>query len=308
MINSMPIEFQKISQPSDESPAHDIRRNGVPTLFNPPRDARDCFLRCLEREEDQLDDVAAFAPLVDPPQVRVTGQRRLEGKAPSSSDVTIDLVQQKPAGTNRGSFRIGRQKADRDLVGIEKHRQPRLARQKLSGERRLSSAVRPRDDDDLFHPIGFGFRSSPRFTYTTCASVTVTRRLGGRMASTVTFVVIDVVPMRSVSVQKLTRSPTNTGSWKTTRSIDTVTMNCRPWRRASIAPAWSMYDRITPPKIVPCAFVSRGIISTRIPASPHFGRISSATSPPAAGRRRPAAAGSGTSGSRRSSPPCGGAA
>src|SRR2546423_3666081 len=33
---------------------------------------------------------------------------------------------------------------------------------------------------------------------------------------------------------------------------------------------------MTPPKIVPCAFVSRGIIRTRIAGSSHFGRISTA--------------------------------
>src|ERR1700686_4805850 len=47
-------------------------------------------------------------------------------------------------------------------------------------------------------------------------------------------------------------------------------MNRQPCRRASIAPAWSMNERITPPKIVPCAFVSRGIMSTRIAGSFHF--------------------------------------
>src|SRR4051794_4433310 len=33
---------------------------------------------------------------------------------------------------------------------------------------------------------------------------------------------------------------------------------------------------MTPPKMVPCAFVSRGIIRTRIAGSSHFGRISTA--------------------------------
>src|SRR6266702_3907910 len=107
--------------------------------------------------------------------------------------MSIDLVQQDSSGANRCG------------VGVEKYRQPRLVRQKLHRERRLTGAVRAGDDDDFFHPIGFGFRSSPRFTYTTRASVTVTRLFGlpVRIASTVTFVVIDVVPMRSVSVQKL---------------------------------------------------------------------------------------------------------
>src|SRR5205085_8691418 len=60
--------------------------------------------------------------------------------------------------------------------------------------------------------IGFGRPFSPICTYTTCASVTVTRsRASPRIASTVTLVVIEVVPTRSASVQKLTRSPTCTG-------------------------------------------------------------------------------------------------
>ena len=50
-------------------------------------------------------------------------------------------------------------------------------------------------------------------------------------------VVMDVVPIRSVSVQKLTRSPTCTGEWNTTLSIETVTMSEQPCLRASIAPA-----------------------------------------------------------------------
>ena len=33
-------------------------------------------------------------------------------------------------------------------------------------------------------------------------------------------------------------------------------------RRAPIAPAWSMWLRITPPNIVPWGLVSRGIITT----------------------------------------------
>src|SRR5439155_21293857 len=62
--------------------------------------------------------------------------------------------------------------------------------------------------------IGAGLRSSPKFTYTTCASVTSTLRSASpaRSDSQTTFTVIDVLPMRSVSVQKLTRSPTKTGS------------------------------------------------------------------------------------------------
>src|ERR1043166_6000143 len=218
-------------------------------------------------------------------------QRRLEREAASLRGVAIDLLKHHAAGADRGGFGIEWREAGGDQIGIDEHRQPRLVRPELPRERRFSGAVRAGDDDDALHPrIGFGFRSSPTFTYTTCASVTVTRLPGWlllRMASTVTFVVIDVVPMRSVSVQKLTRSPTCTGSWNTTRSIDTVTMNCRPCRRASIAPAWSMYDRITPPKIVPCAFVSRGIINTRIAGSFPFGRMSDISS--AAGRSRPGA-------------------
>src|SRR6266576_1241759 len=76
--------------------------------------------------------------------------------------------------------------------------------------------------------MGVGFRSSPRLTYTTWASVTSTFSLTLRSDSTVTFTVIEVVPMRTVSVQKLTRSPTKTGSWKTILSIDTVTMKGCP--------------------------------------------------------------------------------
>src|SRR5882724_1185417 len=45
----------------------------------------------------------------------------------------------------------------------------------------------------------------------------------------------------------------------------------QPCRRASMAPAWSMYERMTPPKMVPCALVSRGIMSTRMAGSFHFG-------------------------------------
>src|SRR3954469_24278211 len=45
-----------------------------------------------------------------------------------------------------------------------------------------------------------------------------------------------------------------------------------------MAPAWSMKERMTPPKIVPCAFVSRGIMSTRMAGSFHFDEISSTRS------------------------------
>src|SRR6266550_3699431 len=65
----------------------------------------------------------------------------------------------------------------------------------------------------------------------------------------------------------------------------TLTMTRAPWRRASIAPAWSRNERITPPKIVPCAFVSRGIMSTRIAGSFHFARISNRLQARLLGRR-----------------------
>ena len=58
--------------------------------------------------------------------------------------------------------------------------------------------------------IGFGLPSSPIFTCTTCASVTVLRSMLLLITSTTTLVVIEVLPMRRVSVQKLTRSPTKT--------------------------------------------------------------------------------------------------
>lgn len=84
-----------------------------------------------------------------------------------------------------------------------------------------------------------------------------------RSASTSTRTVTDRVPRRSTLVKKSTVSPTFTGALKSMWSIAAVTHRCTPWRLASTNPAWSMYDRITPPKIVPYWFVSLGIITTR---------------------------------------------
>jgi hypothetical protein len=76
--------------------------------------------------------------------------------------------------------------------------------------------------------------------------------------------VIEVLPIRVVFVKNDTRSPTNTGCLNTTLSIDTVTIRPGCDLCASIAAARSTCERITPPKIVPTAFVSRGIITWRI--------------------------------------------
>ena len=78
-----------------------------------------------------------------------------------------------------------------------------------------------------------------------------------------TCTVIDVRPTRILSVKNDTRSPTYTGALNSILSIETVTTlaGCSLW--ASIAAARSIWDRITPPKIVPSALVSRGIITLR---------------------------------------------
>ena len=61
-----------------------------------------------------------------------------------------------------------------------------------------------------------------------------------RAACTSTRTVSEVRPTRSVSVKKLTRSPTNTGWWNSTSRMATVTIRLGMWRWASTAPAWSM--------------------------------------------------------------------
>jgi hypothetical protein len=85
-----------------------------------------------------------------------------------------------------------------------------------------------------------------------------------RSASTVTRTEREVRPTRRVSVKKLTRSPTNTGAWNSTSRMATVTSRPETWRCASTAPAWSMWERMMPPKIVPWALVCLGIMTTRI--------------------------------------------
>src|ERR687895_1778708 len=61
-----------------------------------------------------------------------------------------------------------------------------------------------------------------------------------------------------------TRSPTLTGSRKSTRSIETVTTCCRQCLKAAIAAALSINDRITPPKTFPRLLASWGIISSEV--------------------------------------------
>jgi hypothetical protein len=69
---------------------------------------------------------------------------------------------------------------------------------------------------------------------------------------------------------KLTTSPTITGCLNSTRFIATVTRNGNGppnfaiSRRAPIAPAESIWLKMTPPKIEPSGLVSRGIMTTRI--------------------------------------------
>src|SRR5262249_48029963 len=76
--------------------------------------------------------------------------------------------------------------------------------------------------------------------------------------------VIDVRPTRAVSVKKFTMSPTNTGSWNSTSRMALVTYRWDATLRASTADARSTWDRMTPPKIVPRAFVSLGRSRTLI--------------------------------------------
>jgi hypothetical protein len=83
--------------------------------------------------------------------------------------------------------------------------------------------------------------------------------------------VIEERPTRLVSVKNDTRSPVNTGCLNSTLSIETVTTLEGCQRCASIAAAKSISDKITPPKIVPSAFVSRGIIKRRMAGILSFG-------------------------------------
>ena len=76
--------------------------------------------------------------------------------------------------------------------------------------------------------------------------------------------VTDVRPTRTTDGKKLTRSPVYTGSWNSTSRIAFVTYRCGATLKASTPDARSILERMTPPKIVPCAFVSFGIITTLI--------------------------------------------
>ena len=74
--------------------------------------------------------------------------------------------------------------------------------------------------------MGVGRPASSTETRTTSASVTFTLSPcppPHRSASTETRTVIDVRPTRTVSVKKLTMSPTKTGSWNSTSRIAFVT-------------------------------------------------------------------------------------
>src|SRR5579883_3069762 len=79
--------------------------------------------------------------------------------------------------------------------------------------------------------------------------------------------VTEVRPTRATDARNRTVSPTRTGFLNSTRFRATVTNAAstpprrRISRRAAIDPAMSMYDRITPPKMVPYGFAWLGIMT-----------------------------------------------
>src|SRR5919198_540004 len=75
--------------------------------------------------------------------------------------------------------------------------------------------------------------------------------------------VMDVVPMRSVSLENETRSPICTGCLNTNSFTATVATRPRAMRPAAVPPAMSTCDMIQPPKMSPFWFASAGIGMTR---------------------------------------------
>src|SRR5919198_2968567 len=75
--------------------------------------------------------------------------------------------------------------------------------------------------------------------------------------------VMDVVPMRSVSLENETRSPICTGCLNTNSFTATVATRPRAMRPAAVPPAISTCDMTQPPKMSPFWFASAGIGMTR---------------------------------------------
>ena len=131
-----------------EAPPDHRFRNIMATLSHPLRYSghRQIFARQLEKEQGHL--IASLSPLPDHPRIDPPVEGGLDGETFFSSHTIRDHLQHQSGSANRRLFRAEGRESLRDQIRIDESQTVSLSWQKLSGKRRLASAIRSGDGDD----------------------------------------------------------------------------------------------------------------------------------------------------------------